>query len=136
MRDIEVLRAYRCAAKELALLERQMELFGSAGAPAGAKTVRLDAVRSTNHVQAAQLQHYDGLAALLERKRTELEQIALRFETILDGVKSPRLRLILRSYYALGMTDEAIAGEMGMTARRICELRNTFVRSLDMPEAA
>ena len=134
MQDYEVLKTYRDAVRELALLQRQMDMCLSAGTPRDAQTG--GGSRGTNHHQAARLQHYDGLAEVYARKQAALSQVAARFEQIMEEVHSPRLRYILRSYYALGMTDEAIAREMNLTCRRINELRNQFLRSLEMEAAA
>lgn len=134
MQDYEVLKTYRDAVRELSLLQRQMDMCLSAGTPREAQAT--SGGRGTNHRQAAQLQHYDGLADIFARKQAALNEVAVRFEQIMEEVHSPRLRYILRSYYALGMTDEAIARELGMTCRRINELRNQFLRSLEMAEAA
>ena len=136
MSDIEVLNTYRVTMLELRMLNRQMDMCLSAGTPRAARAPLGEAPRGTNHHQAARQQHYDGMEAIWRRKQAELEEVASRFEEILDGVRQVKLRLILRSYYGLGMTDEAIAAEMGMTARRINDLRNQFLRSLVVAEAA
>lgn len=136
MHDTEVLRMYRCAMRELEVLEKQLARMGSSGAPRGMSRRRDGQTRGTNNAQAAQLQLYDGLRQQLERKRRDAEAIGLRFEAILSGVRDMRLRLILRSYYALGMTDEEIGLEIDMSTRRVNMLRNGFLRSLECPEAA
>jgi len=59
-----------------------------------------------------------------------------RFEEIMSRVLYPRTRLILRGYYALGMTDEAIAEELNMSTRHVNSQRNQFIRSLEDPKAA
>ena len=135
MRDADVMRTYRCAMLEMEVLEKQIARMGSSGAPMGAKGARGD-TRSTNNAGAAQLQLYEGLCQQLNLQRRELEQIGLQFEAILSTVRDMRLRLILRAYYAMGMTDEEIAGSMNMSTRRINTLRNSFMRSLDLPGAA
>ena len=135
MQDIEVLKTYRDAVRELSLLQRQLEMCLSTGAPREAQASG-QGIRGTNNHQAAQMQQYEGLSALLARKQAALADVALRFEQIMEQVPGQRLRLILRSYYALGMTDEAISRELGMTCRRINEVRNQFLRSLTAAEAA
>ena len=136
MQDLEVLRAYRCAMKEMEVLQRQLARIGSSGAPRQAGRRREDQPRGTNHAAAAQIQLYDGLRQQLERKRAEAESIGLRFEAILAGIGDQRLRLIIRSYYAVGMTDEQIGLAIDMSTRRVNMLRNGFLRSLELPEAA
>lgn len=137
MRDVEVLQSYREGMRELRILEKQMESWTNAGGPQGCSRAALTGMpRGTNHPQAAMEQHADGLMALWEKQRETLLDIGMRFEKILMEVKSPRLRLVLRCYYGLGMTDELIAQDMNMSIRRVNSLRNSFVRSLDQQEAA
>lgn len=131
MTDIEVMQNYRCAMMELDLLERQLDRLHGTGAPDGYRSSSFgEHLRGTNNHDAAAAQHADALEQLLARKRDTLQHIAARFEEIMSAVQTPRLRLILRSYYALGMTDEAIGEEIFMSTRRVNQLRNEFLHSL------
>ena len=137
MLDIEVLQSYREGMRELKILERQMNSWISSGEPLGCTKAALTGMpRGTNHPQAAMEQHADGLMVLWEKQRLRLMTIGMRFEEILIEVKNPRLRLVLRCYYGLGMTDELIAKEMNMSVRQVNALRNGFLRSLDQQIAA
>ena len=137
MRDSEVLKNYRVAVLEIGLLERQIERLGGVGGPDGYGQYSLDRVaKGTNHREAAAMQRYDGLTGILERKRDALRQMTQRFEALLDMPMPIRLRAIIRSYYALGMTDEAIADALNMSARRVNSLRNEYIKGLDQAEKA
>lgn len=137
MLDIEVLQSYREGMRELRILEKQMNSWTSSGEPQGCTRAVLTGMpRGTNHPQASMEQHADGLMVLWEKQRLKLLAIGMRFEEILMEVKNPRLRLVLRCYYGLGMTDELIAQDMNMSVRRVNSLRNGFLRSLDQPEVA
>ena len=137
MLDIEVLQSYREGMRELKILEKQMNSWTSSGEPLGCtKAALMGMPRGTNHPQAAMEQRADGLMVLWEKQRMRLMTIGMRFEEILIEVKNPRLRLVLRCYYGLGMTDELIAKEMDMSVRQVNALRNSFLRSLDQPIAA
>ena len=137
MRNSDVLKDYRMAVLEIGLLERQIDRLGHAGGPEGYARCSLDQVaKGTNHREAAAMQRYDGLSGILERKREELRKLTEQFEALLEMPMPIRTRAILRCYYALGMTDEAIARELNMTCRRINDLRNQFLRSLEVAEAA
>lgn len=133
----EVLTAYRCAVLELSVLEKQMARQ-SGVLPRGYAQTRLDGMpQGTNNPEAAKAQRLDGMMALLEEKHAELEDLTRRFEEILSQAESPKLRLILRMYYALGETDETIAETMNMSSRRINQLRNEFItQAADRPHAA
>ena len=131
MTDIEILQSYRCAMMELDLLEKQFDRLNGTGAPDGYRAINLgEPLRGTNNHEAAAVQHADALEQLLEQKRLILRGIATRFEEILTNVNEPRMRLILRCYYAMGMTDEAIGEEIYMSTRRVNQLRNEFLHRL------
>ena len=68
--------------------------------------------------------------------KAEMAEVSRRFEEILTGVTDKRMQVILRSYYAVGMTDDSIGELLGLTTRRINALRNSFLRTLEVPEAA
>lgn len=137
MRDKEVLLNYREGMRELRVLEKQIVKWSTSGEPRGIGRVTLTGLpRGTNHPQAADDQHLDGLTEIWENRRAELVALGTRFEEILMEVKSARLRLVLRCYYGLGMTDERIAQDMEMSVRRVNWLRNGFMKTLDLKEAA
>lgn len=137
MHDIDVLKNYRCATLEIKLLERQLERFSTIGGPDGYANCSLDRIsKGTNNREAAALQRAEGFISILEKKKSELCMLTERFEEIMSRVLYPRTRLILRGYYALGMTDEAIAEELNMSTRHVNSQRNQFIRSLEDPKAA
>lgn len=136
MRNSDVLKDYRMAVLEIGLLERQIERLGHTGGPEGYARCSLDQVaKGTNHREAAAMQRYDGLSGILERKREELRKMTEQFEALLEMPMPIRTRAILRCYYALGMTDEAIAAELNMSTRRVNSLRNEFVKGIDNASA-
>lgn len=137
MHDIDILKGYRSMAAEISLLEAQLEKCGSVGAPRGYGQHAWDQVGGrTNNLEAARQQKIDYLTEMLEERKAEMAEVSRRFEEILTGVTDKRMQVILRSYYAVGMTDDSIGELLGLTTRRINALRNSFLRTLEVPEAA
>ena len=137
MTDAEVLRDYRQGMQELRIMERQIARWESEGGPRGCVgTNWSDLPQGTNEPEAARMQQLDGLYQLWGQQREALISLGERFERILMGVHDQRLRLLLRCYYGLGMTDESIAQELHMSVRRINTLRNAYMHMLDEREAA
>ena len=137
MRDIDVLKGLRAMETEIKMLARQVDCLMDDGAPRGyAQCAARENGKGTNHQEAARQQHIDYMVALLEERETELSWLHKRFEEILLGFLDTRVRVILRCYYALGMTDEKIGEEMGMSTRRVNAMRNDCLKSLEKQEAA
>ena len=108
MNDIEVVKGYRFAVREINTLKQQLDAAADGSMP--------DAP------------YLADLRAILNQRRAELNHMILRFEAILADVHDPCIRLILREYYALGHSDEKAAETVGMSTRRCNELRNRFLR--------
>ena len=137
MHDIDILKGYRSMAAEISLLEAQLEKCCSVGALRGYGQHAWDQVGGrTNNLEAARQQKIDYLTEMLEERKAEMAEVSRRFEEILAGVTDKRMQVILRSYYAVGMTDDSIGELLGLTTRRINALRNSFLRTLEVPEAA
>ena len=137
MHDIDILKGYRSMVAEISLLEAQVEKCSSTGTPHGYGQHAWDQVGGrTNNPEAARQQQIDFLTEMLEERKAEMAEASRRFEEILAGVTDKRLQVILRSYYAVGLTDDSIGEMLGLTARRINALRNRFLRTLELPEAA
>ena len=119
------------------MLARQVDRLMDDGAPRGyVQCAAGGNGKGTNHQEAARQQHIDYMTGLLEEREAELRQLHKRFEEILLGFPDTRVRVILRCYYALGMTDEKIGEEMGMSTRRVNAMRNECLKSLEKQEAA
>ena len=137
MRDIEVLKGLRAMETEFRMLAQQMDFLMSDGAPRGyTGSAAGGGGRGTNHQEAARQQHIDYMAEMLKEREAELCRMRARFEEILTGVLDTRVRVILRCYYALGMTDEKIGEEMGLSTRRVNAMRNECLRMLEKRKAA
>ena len=137
MRDVDVLRGLRGMEAEIRILAQQLDRLMTDGAPDGYGHGAADGMgKGTNHQEAARQQHIDYVSALLETRKEELKRLRDRFEEIVAGFLDSRVRVILRSYYALGMTDEAIGWEIGMSTRRVNAMRNESLRRLKELDAA
>lgn len=108
MTDLEALKTYRYAVAEVQAVGDQ-----------------LDALRSLpRSVQGARL---GVLTEQLEARQTELENVAQQFDRVLGEIRNPRTRMIIRQYYALGLSDEKIAVACGMSTRMVNKIRNRFL---------
>ena len=76
MTNLEMLQAYRAAVIDLHDLAVQLDRTGSSGTPRGAAGLRLDALPGTNDPVAAAMQASDGIEEMMDRKRTELADLA------------------------------------------------------------
>ena len=108
--------------EERAATERIMALTQAAGWSESAMGEDLD---ETNlYILSSSCYHLPPEHPLARMAAEEAE----RFEAILAGVAHPRTRLVLRQYYALGMTDEEIAEADGFSARLAGSIRNGWLR--------
>ncbi len=122
MTDLELLKEYRYLAAEIKVLRRQLDGLLHPAVPEGRVwRMEQDERREKN------LDSVRQLAADVEARQGAL---CKRFEEVVNQAQSGRVRLILRQYYALGMTDEEIAESMGRSVKLVNDARNKFVKKL------
>ncbi len=138
----ELLIACRSAAQEIAAIERQLQKAGSSGGPRGygggiRREVYHDkgkecaiSPRMTNNPAAAATQREDAYIVKLESRKAELQDLLSGFEMIVDKLADGTARTILRYYYCVGWTDEAIAVELELSRVAVNEKRRKAVKYL------
>jgi hypothetical protein len=130
----ELLENYRLLVIEIESLERQSKFLNQfIGGPRPVHGVQLTGMpRGTNDPEAALLQRVDTDEVLekIEGKCRELGDMLKEFEMILDAIEDRRLQIIIRNYYALGMSDEAIAELLELSQPTVNRLRNDFMDGL------
>ena len=135
MTDKELLINYRLLVIEIETLERQSKFLNQyIGGPRPVRSPQLTGMpRGTNDPEAALLQRADADDALdkLEEKCMILRGYLDQFERILDGITDRRMQIIIRNYYALGMSDEAIALLLELSQPTVNRLRNDFMDGLE-----
>lgn len=127
MTNRELLEAYREAMIDLQELSIQLERICRSGAPQGATSIRLDAIRGTNNHLAASIQLADGIGAMIERKREELLGLSQPVSTLLAGIGDPKTLFIVQNYYLNADTDANIARELRMSRCRVNQIRNRYL---------
>ena len=130
MTNKEMLLTYRAAVIELQELAVQLDNVTALGKPRGTAGVRLDAVRGTNDPVAAAMQAADGIEAMIGRKQKELADLAAPLATMMDGIRSTRMRLVVQMYYKQAETDATIASRMCMSRARVNQIRNDFLAQI------
>lgn len=130
----ELLENYRDIVIEIETLERQSKFLNQfIGGPQPVRAVQLTGMpRGTNDPEAALLQRADTDEVLdkIEGKCAELRALVDAFEMIMDRIDDRRLRIIIRNYYALGWSDELIAGQLDLSRQHVNRLRLDFLETL------
>ena len=132
----ELLENYRSLVREIDLLEKQSAFLNQyIGGPKPVRAVQLTGMpRGTNNPEAALLQQQDsGDDAIfaIEQKCAELRELVLDFERIMESIPDKLDQLIIRDYYALGMTDPQIAKKFSMDHSTVWKRRTTVIKGLD-----
>ncbi len=131
MNDAQTLQGYLFRLRELKVLDAQLRQLRQAMKPAGCTTQgEVGQRRSTNEPQAALRQRMDSLERQMMDCQCQLTDSACRCEAILQAQSDPRLRTILRMYYALGKHDAEIAAYVHLSTRTVNHLRNQWLRSV------
>lgn len=131
----ELLENYRDIVIEIETLERQSKFLNQfIGGPRPVRAVQLTGMpRGTNDPEAALIQRADTDEVLdkIELKCQELREMLDAFEIILDGIVDRRLRIIVRNYYALGWSDEAIGEQLDLSRQHVNRLRLAYLEGID-----
>lgn len=132
----ELLENYRLLVIEIETLERQSKFLNQyIGGPQPVRSVKLTGMpRGTNDPEAAFLQQQDsGDDAIfsIEKKCEELRELVRDFERIMETIPDKMDQLIIRDYYALGMTDPQIARKFSMDHSTVWKRRTRVMNSLD-----
>jgi DNA-directed RNA polymerase specialized sigma24 family protein len=131
----ELLENYRLLVIEISTLEKQSDFLNQfIGGPRPVRAVRLTGMpRGTNDPEAAIIQRadYDDALLSIERKTKELQNLLSEFERIMEGIPDKEDAIILRDYYAIGLTDEQIGKEMGYHKSTVWKRRTRIINALD-----
>lgn len=132
----ELLENYRLLVIEIEILDKQSKFLNQyIGGPQPIRSVQLTGMpRGTNDPEAAMLQQQDsGDDAIfaIEKKCAELRELVLGFERIMETIPDKMDQLIIRDYYALGMTDPQIARKFSMDHSTVWKRRTKVMNSLD-----
>ena len=130
----ELLENYRDIVIEIETLERQSKFLNQfIGGPRPVHAVQLTGMpHGTNDPEAAVLQRKDTDEVLdsIEQKCKELRAMVDDFEAIMDAIDDRRLRIIIRNYYALGWSDEAIGSQLDLSRQHVNRLRLAYIESI------
>ena len=111
-REQEILTDYRLIVMEIETLERQKKFLDKyIGGPRHGRAPQLTGMpRGTNDPEAAMLQRVDDdPQCRIDELCGELREMLHEYDVIINRIKDKRLAIIVRNYYGLGWTDEAIA---------------------------
>jgi hypothetical protein len=133
-REQEILTDYRLIVMEIETLERQSKFLNRyIGGPRPVRSPQLTGMpRGTNDPEAAMLQQVeeDDPISHIEQLSSDLREMMMEFETIVNRITDRRLFIIVRNYYALGWTDEKIAEGMDVSRQLVQKLRSDYFNSL------
>ena len=132
----ELLENYRLLVIEIETLDKQSKFLNQyIGGPQPIRSVQLTGMpRGTNNPEAAMLQQQDsGEDAIfaIEQKCAELRELVRDFERIMETIPDKLDQLIIRDYYALGMTDPQIARKFSMDHSTVWKRRTKVINGLD-----
>lgn len=132
----ELLENYRLLVIEIETLDRQSKFLNQyIGGPQPIHSIQLTGMpRGTNNPEAAFLQQQDGCddaIFAIEKKCAELRELVRDFERIMESIPDKLDQLIIRDYYALGMTDPQIARKFSLDNSTVWKRRTRLMNSLD-----
>ena len=134
----ELLENYRLLVIEIETLDKQSRFLNQfIGGPKPVRSVQLTGMpRGTNDPEAAILQRQDCDDAIftIEKKCAELRELVRDFESIMDKIQDKTDAIIVRDYYALGMTDLQIARKLSFSHSAVWKRRTSVISSLDKSE--
>ena len=130
----ELLENYRLLVIEIETLERQSKFLNQfIGGPRPVHAIQLTGMpRGTNDPEAALLQRADTDEVLdkIEKKCAELRELVEEFEQVMDAISDRRLQIIIRDYYALGMSDERVGEHVDLSRQHVNRLRTAYIEEL------
>ena len=130
----ELLENYRLLVIEIETLERQSKFLNQfIGGPRPVHAIQLTGMpRGTNDPEAAMLQRADTDEVLdkIEKKCAELRELVEEFEQVMDAISDRRLQIIIRDYYALGMSDERVGEHVDLSRQHVNRLRTAYIEEL------
>ena len=132
----ELLENYRNLVIDVNMMEQRLSFLSKyIGGPKPVRAVQLTGMpRGTNNPEAAILQQQDdGEDAIfaIEKKCAELREMVLDCERIMEAIPDKLDQLIIRDYYALGMTDPQIARKFSMDHSTVWKRRTKVMSTLD-----
>lgn len=133
MTDVEVLKSYRAIQLEIIAIQDQLDRAGITGCPQELGAQVYDRVGgATNDKTAASMQLQEGISQRLNEQKDELNRLVMRFDDIVNSVRDPMSRVILRRYYALGEKDEQVAFAIGWSVKSTNRARNEAVEKISV----
>lgn len=137
MKRCEILTRYRWLMLEADTLIKQADKVMGIGVQADVRSTwptrqALEGMpRGTNDPESAGAQRFDGYIQRLRDRAEELMSICDQFESTLALLDDDRERVICRKYYALGLSEEAIAEQVSMDQSTVNRYRNSALAKLD-----
>ncbi len=119
--ELEQLREYRWRVREREALLRQMEELNSEWFERPDPRGRAAFMRSREARKAR-------CEARLREEEARLSADMEVFERMMETIRHPRTRLVIRQYYGLGMTDQQIGEADGFSARTAGSIRHAWLR--------
>jgi len=132
----ELLENYRLLVIEIETLDKQSRFLNQyIGGPRPVRSVQLTGMpRGTNDPEAAILQQQDSgddVIYVIEKKCARLRDMVRDFERIMDTIPDKWDVIIIRDYYALGMTDLQIAKMLSFSHSTVWKRRTNVINNLD-----
>ena len=131
MTNRELLETYRNAGMEMRALE---EVIHQLTALEGVHQLPVSRA-CREHEHRLRMETVDGLEKELRAKWQELAGLQQRFEQLLTRFQATEDRVLLRSYYVLGLSDEKTAEVMNLSRSSVIRRRHHCLQRLDPPGA-
>ena len=131
----DILTRYRQIVIEIDTLEKQAAFLNRyVGGPQPVHAVQITGMpRGTNNPEAAMIQQEEEADPTIDirLKVAELQNYLPEFNKIVCAIKDDRLRNVVRAYYALGWTDERIGRQQCLSGKRVNQMRQEFLKTLE-----
>lgn len=121
MTDMEVLEGYRAASSETRALEEYIESLCSLSGTL--RDSRADCLAEAERCRRE-----------LESRRLFLTRLRRRLEAILAKIPDLTARVVMRSYYALGLSDEKTGEAMNLSRTAVNKRRRLWIEKLNEAE--
>ena len=127
LEDLALLLRYRWSVREREVLRRQLDALDS-------PWYERPDPRGRGMFMKGRARRRAACEAALQRREAQCEEDGEAFERLMEEVKIPRTRLVLRQYYGEGMSDRAVGEANGFCTRTAFEVRHGWLREHGEPE--
>ena len=128
LQDFALLLRYRWSVREREMLRQQLEDLDSLW-------YRRPDPRGKGQFMKARERRRAACEEALRQREVQCGRDAEAFERLMEGVRMPRTRLVLRQYYGMGMSDREIGEANGFSTRTAGSVRNEWLREHGCLEA-